>query len=163
LSFGIHGTPSSTCRKFSVSLHHDAASAADDENGANDDNNNNDDDEDKKNDLHKQLDSRVNEIKVENTRASLEKAHTQSFLKRKPRKLPYKDARFWVQANLGCETEEEWHDSVANGHLRTPYIPKQPDRYYTETREWISWDHFLLGIFDHNKPSDLQPKTGVFD
>jgi hypothetical protein len=114
-------------------------------------------------DLHKQLDFRDNEIQVETTRASLEKAHTRSFLKRKPIKLPYTEARLWVQANLGCETEEEWHDSVANGHLRTPYIPKQPERYYTATREWISWDHFLRGCFDNQQPSEVQPWTGVFD
>lgn len=163
LSFGIHhGTrTSSTRRAFSVAeLYASYGGASDDNDG--------DNDEDKNNDLlHKQLDFRVNEIKVEQTRELLEKAHVQSFLKRKPRKLPYKEARIWVQANLGCETEEEWYDAVANGHLRTPYIPKSPKRYYTETREWISWDHFLLGIFDNNKnnkpPCDLQPPTGIFD
>jgi len=39
-------------------------------------------------------------------------------------------------------------DMVANGNLRTPYIPKQPDVYYSEDGTWISWDHFLHGIFE---------------
>jgi hypothetical protein len=47
--------------------------------------------------------------------------------------------------------------------LRTPYIPKQPEKYYTSTREWISWDHFLKGVFDDERPSAVQPQTGVFD
>jgi len=70
-----------------------------------------------------------------------------------------------VQANLGADTEEEFNDLVANGNLRTPYIPKMPEKYYTETKEWISWDHFLRGIFDTNRepPSAIKPPTGAFD
>ena len=113
--------------------------------------------------LHQALDTRLNKIMVEKTRQQLEQAHTQSFLKRRPRKLPYKDARIWVQANLGCDTEEEFMDFVANGNLRTPYIPKQPEQYYTETREWVSWEHFLRGCFDNRKVSSLKPPTGIFD
>eukprot|EP00977_Amphora_coffeiformis_P015379 scaffold4510_cov183-Amphora_coffeaeformis.AAC.64 len=103
--------------------------------------------------LHSALESRVNEIKVEKTRAKLEDAHTKSFLKRRPIKLPYEDARIWVQANLGCDTKEEFYDLVANGNIRSPYIPKKPEQYYTETREWISWSHFLHGCFDNRTPS----------
>ena len=113
--------------------------------------------------LKSALESRVNEIQVEKTRAALEEAHTKSFLKRRPRKLSYQDARVWVQANLGCDTKEEFYDLVANGNLRTPYIPKQPEKYYKETREWVSWDHFLRGCFDNRKPSAVKPSTGVFD
>jgi hypothetical protein len=164
-SFAIHGMHHCSSRYRTCSASSSAAG------GEHENVPNHDDNDD---DLYKQLGLRINEIQVETTRASLEKAHTQSFLKRKPIKLPYKDARRWVQANLGCETEEEWYDSIANGHLRTPYIPKQPERYYTQTREWISWDHFLRGCFDNNKnnnngdggrmpPSEVKPWTGVFD
>lgn len=120
---------------------------------------------------------------VEQTRARLEDDNLQSLLKRKPKKLPYDDARRWVQANLGADTREEFNDLVENGNLRTPYIPKRPEEYYTNTREWISWDHFLRGIFDSNKtknkkndndggddnnpppppPSAVKPTTGIFD
>ena len=100
---------------------------------------------------------------VEQARIALEGQHTQSFLKRRPVKLPYTQARQWVQANWGVRTKEEYDDLVENGNLRTPYIPKQPEQYYTSTREWISWDHFLKGIFDTDQPSAIQPKTGIFD
>lgn len=110
-----------------------------------------------------QLHSRKEQIQVERTRTALEEQHTRSFLKRRPVKLPYPQARKWVQANLGAATREEYEDLVENGNLRTPYIPKQPEKYYTSTREWISWDHFLTGVFDDERPSAVQPQTGVFD
>ena len=108
------------------------------------------------------LAARVDEIQIETTRQQLEDAHTQSFLKRKPVKLPYDHARRWVQLNLGCDTKEEFMDLVANGNVRTPYIPKQPEQYYTATREWVSWEHFLS---DNNsrKVSNIKPPTGIFD
>lgn len=113
--------------------------------------------------FHTQLQSRHEQIRVEKARTALEVQHTQSFLKRRPVKLPYTQARKWVQANLGADTKEEYEDLVANGNLRTPYIPKQPEQYYTSTREWISWDHFLKGVFDDEQPSAIQPQTGIFD
>jgi hypothetical protein len=113
--------------------------------------------------FYRQLQSRQEQIQVEQARSALEEQHTQSFLKRRPVKLPYKQARQWVQANLGADTKEEYEDLVENGNLRTPYIPKQPEQYYTSTREWISWDHFLKGVFDDKEPSAIQPQTGVFD
>lgn len=106
---------------------------------------------------------RAQEIEVEQERGRLEELNQQDFLKRKPRKLPYEVARKWIQANLGANTKEEFLDLVENGNLRTPYIPKRPEEYYTETREWISWDHFLTGIFDDEQPSNIRPLTGVFD
>lgn len=123
---------------------------------------NNDDDIDDQQ-MQRHLKDRHNAIQIEKAREKLESANTQSFLKRKPRKLPYEDARRWVQANLGCDTAEEYDDLVANGNLRTPYIPKRPEEYYTETREWISWEHFLKGCFDEENPSAVKPRTGIFD
>jgi hypothetical protein len=108
-------------------------------------------------------DERRSRRKVEQERDRLEDLNTQAFLKKRVRKLPYEAARKWVQANLGANTKEEFMDLVENGNLRTPYIPKRPDDYYTETREWISWDHFLTGIFDDAQPSAVRPQTGIFD
>jgi hypothetical protein len=51
---------------------------------------------------------------------------------------------------LGPDTKEEFMDMVLNGNLKTPYIPKQPDVYYGEEGTWVSWDHFLHGIFEVN-------------
>ena len=88
----------------------------------------------------KDLSSRAEEIQVDLTRDRLEQANTIDFLKRRPRKLPYEDARRWIQANLGPDSKEEFYDLVENGNLRTPYIPKRPEEYYSRTREWISWE-----------------------
>lgn len=67
----------------------------------------------------------------------------QKALRSKPRKLSYEQAKKWVQANLGVDTQEEFEDLVLNGNLRTPYIPKDPMRYYTDVGTWLGWDDFL--------------------
>ena len=113
--------------------------------------------------LHKELQKRHEKIKVENARNALEEQHTKSFLKRRPIKLPYKEARKWVQANLGVDTKEEFEDFVAMGYIQTPYIPKNPEKYYRYTKEWISWHHFLKGIFDEDNPVGVEPRRGAFD
>ena len=112
-------------------------------------------DEDK--DLYKELRQRHEEIQVEKTRNALEEQHTKSFLRKRPVKLPYEQARKWVQANLGVNTKEEFEDFVSMGYIQTPYIPKNPEQYYLRTREWISWDHFL------NDLAAIEPRRGVFD
>ena len=108
-------------------------------------------------------DDELEQRKLDCTRQTLESAHLQSLLSRKPKKLPYADARRWIQANLGADTREEHDDLVANGNLRTPYIPKNPEEYYTRTREWVSWDHYLHGCFDGQQPSAVGPATGILD
>ena len=89
----------------------------------------------------------LDEIRWRSKKISLEEENTKRFQKRlksRPWKLPYEDARKWVQKNLGVDSKEEFFDLVANGNLRTPYIPKEPEKYYSEKGTWISWDHFLL-------------------
>ena len=90
-----------------------------------------------------------NELAWRTSKVRLEEEENKRFsrmLKSKPYKLPYKDAKIWVQRNLGASTQEEFEDLVLNGNLRTPYIPKDPQRYYTEIRgsPWLGWDDFLL-------------------
>ena len=110
---------------------------------------------------------RNDRILHELVRVKLEKDHKRSFLKSRPWKLPYEDARRWVQANLGADNQADFEDLVENGNLRTPYIPKNPQEYYSTTNDWISWDHFLHGLFDSDSdrepPSGVKPATGVFD
>jgi len=113
--------------------------------------------------LNNEVKRRAETIKLEKERERLEEENFLKRLKSKPRKLPYEQARTWVQANLGVDTPEEFYDLVENGNLRTPYIPKNPQEYYTKTRDWISWDHFLCGIFDNKTPSSIRPQTGIFD
>ena len=93
-------------------------------------------------------------------RVKLEADHTRKFLKSRPRKLKYDEARTWVQRNLGVDTEDEFNDLVENGNLRTPYIPKRPEEYYTQSKEWISWDHFLKDDPDY---PGVKPASGAFD
>ena len=109
--------------------------------------------------------SMLDELSWRAAKLRLEEADQRKFqlrLKRKPIKLSYWEARQWVQYNLGPQTQEEFYDLVANGNLRTPYIPKQPDQYYTNTGDWISWDHFLT--MDPKVAGRIvPPATGRFD
>lgn len=119
-----------------------------------DDENNVDNDEDEKifasnmnidNDIDGQKDI-MSEIAWRAKRIDLEEAKDRAFkkaLKSRPWKLPYDDAKIWVQKNLGAATKEEFNDLVENGNLRTPYIPKNPEKYYSESGTWISWNNFL--------------------
>lgn len=94
----------------------------------------------------------------------LEEEHVQRLIKKKPIKLPYLEARKWVQSNLGAATKEEFNDLVANGNMRSPYLSKNPKVYYTKTGDWISWDHFLTGYFEEQKTGiTITPSTGKFD
>ena len=88
----------------------------------------------------------LSELQWRSKKVSLEEENTERFKKRlkaKPWKLPIEESRKWVYANFGAETKEEFLDLVENGNLRTPYVPKDPERYYSENGTWISWQHFL--------------------
>ena len=74
-----------------------------------------------------------------------EEVSKRSFLKRKPVKLSYEQSQKWIQRNWAIKTKEEFYDLVANGNLRSPYISKNPEEYYSDRGEWISWEHYLLG------------------
>lgn len=75
----------------------------------------------------------------------LEEQNTQRFLKAGPRFLPYDECRKWVQAfGRRWTTQQEWENWISLGEKRNAYIPSRPEEYYTSTREWISWEHFLL-------------------
>jgi hypothetical protein len=111
---------------------------------------NHDDDENENENENNQDNINIkNELAWRTSKVRLEEEENKIFskmLKSKPYKLPYKDAKQWVQRNLGASTQEEFEDLVLNGNLRTPYIPKDPQRYYTEIRgsPWLGWDDFLL-------------------
>jgi hypothetical protein len=130
--------------------------AADNKKGEEDDNNN----------------AILEDLSWRTAKIKLEEQHTQHFLKKRPVKLPYLESRRWVQYNLGPDTQEEFNDLVENGNLRTPYIPKRPEEYYTRTGDWISWEHFLtwdppnvsLGCdLEDGDSSSLSPAKGTFD
>merc|ERR1719223_1135411 len=82
----------------------------------------------------------MDELEWRLVKVKLEEANERAFLKRirsKPWKLPYEEARKWVKGNLGAKTKDEFFDLVANGNLRTPYIPKEPEKYYSEKGTWF--------------------------
>ena len=107
----------------------------------------------------------MDELSWRAAKIQLEEQNAQQFrkrLQRKPIKLPYLEARRWVQYNLGPDTKAEFDDLVNNGNLRTPYIPKSPEQYYTETGDWVSWDHFLT--WDPKVAGrEVPPASGRFD
>jgi len=76
------------------------------------------------------------------TRARLTEEYNRSVRRRKRVFVPYIDACLWARRQ-GFESKEEWDEWVDLGEKRTPYITAYPERYYTETGDWISWDHFL--------------------
>jgi len=88
----------------------------------------------------------MNELSWRTNKILLEEQNDRRFqkvLQSKPWKLPYDVAKEWVKKNLGAETKEEFEDFVLNGNVRTPYIPKDPKRYYTDMGTWLGWEDFL--------------------
>jgi hypothetical protein len=88
----------------------------------------------------------LDELSWRSKKVSLEEADVKRFkknLKSKPWKLPYEESRKWVRANFWVATKEEFLDLVENGNLRTPYVPKDPEKYYSDKGTWVSWNHFL--------------------
>jgi len=59
-------------------------------------------------------------------RARLEREHTLSIIRRKPRFLAYGVARLWAQ-RLGLASQQEWDDWIALGEKRNGYIPSSPE------------------------------------
>ena len=84
-------------------------------------------------------------------KARLEEDYIKRLIRSKPRFLPYKEARNWVQAWGGrWKTEKDWKEWISEGEKRNSYIPARPDEYYTRTGNWISWHHFLVGDDDND-------------
>jgi hypothetical protein len=96
-------------------------------------------------------------VSVQKARQLLEEGYRKQIFGRKPLKLDYRTSRRWIQKNWAPKSKEEFYDLVANGNLRTPYISKQPEQYYGDRGEWISWDHYLLGTDEEDD------ENGIFE
>ena len=96
-------------------------------------------------------------------KAKLEEAHTKSFLKSKPRHLPYDECRKWVTAWHRWDCEEDWKEWIDMGEKRNAYIPARPDEYYGGTGQWISWDHFLGKVGNEKGIDEADKRLGEFD
>ena len=111
--------------------------------------------------LKRELDSRlqnltiIEELDYRVQKLRLEEQNIASFKKAKPRFLPYKECKNWVQAwGRRWESKEEWESWIADGEKRNAYIPSDPEVYYTKTGSWEGWDLFL-GVKEKKKgPSD---------
>ena len=77
-------------------------------------------------------------------RARLTEQYQASFRRRKRIFLPYNDACAWAQA-MAFDCKEDWLAWINRGEKRTPYIPSDPETYYTSTGAWQGWSHFLNG------------------
>mmetsp|Transcript_69702 Transcript_69702/g.194865 ORF Transcript_69702/g.194865 Transcript_69702/m.194865 type:complete len:204 (+) Transcript_69702:60-671(+) len=75
-------------------------------------------------------------------RARLEERYQDSFRRRKRVFLPYVDACLWAR-RMNFGSKEEWEQWIDWGEKRTPYIPSNPEKYYTSVGTWRGWDHFL--------------------
>ena len=75
-------------------------------------------------------------------RARLEEHHNRAIRQRKRRFLPYVDACMWAR-RMGFSSKEEWDEWISLGEKRTPYITRDPQKYYSEMGTWRGWDHFL--------------------
>ena len=77
-------------------------------------------------------------------RARLEAQHSASIRKRKPRWLPFVQARKWSRA-MWFTTEEDWREWIETGEKRNAYIPSRPDEVYASS--WQGWEDFLNGPY----------------
>ncbi|KAJ1447660.1 hypothetical protein M885DRAFT_591249 [Pelagophyceae sp. CCMP2097] len=78
-------------------------------------------------------------------KARLVHDYEKAVLKRRPRYLPFQECRKWVQAMCLWSTAEEWHNWLASGEKRNPYIPNDPAKYYKDSG-WQGWAHFLTEV-----------------
>jgi len=76
-------------------------------------------------------------------RARLTKQWMDQIKRRKPRYMSYKDTSKWVRAMGQWHTEKEWIDWIQRGEKRNPYIPSDPEKYFSDLGEWKGWDDFL--------------------
>ena len=76
-------------------------------------------------------------------RARLSEQWSKSIRTRKPRFLPFRDARQWARAMFMTE-EADWRQWIDDGEKRNPYIPSFPDEVYAD-EGWEGWDDFLNG------------------
>ena len=84
-------------------------------------------------------------------RHRLDAAWSKSIRKRRPRWLPFVEARAWARASSFSE-EEDWRRWVSDGEKRNSYVPSFPDEAYRDSG-WAGWHDFLNGASD----AELKP------
>ena len=76
-------------------------------------------------------------------RARLNEQWSANIKKRRPRFLPFVEARQWARA-MHLETEDDWREWIADGEKRNPYVPSRPDEVYSDSG-WLGFHDFLNG------------------
>ena len=76
-------------------------------------------------------------------RARLNEQWSANIKKRRPRFLPFLEARQWARA-MHMETEDDWREWIADGEKRNPYVPSRPDEVYSDSG-WLGFHDFLNG------------------
>ena len=76
--------------------------------------------------------------------ARLEEDQAKRVRARKTRYGNFASTSNYAQA-LGLSTKQEWLDYLDLGEGWSPYIPRDPEGYYTERGEWLGWSFWLTG------------------
>ena len=72
--------------------------------------------------------------------------HQQSArVRRRAPRYPSFAASSAVAQSLGLSSKEEWEDWLELGEGWSPYLPRDPERYYTERLQWLGWTQWLTG------------------
>lgn len=87
-------------------------------------------------------DASADVLRVRVAKARLQDAYDKSVRRRKPRYLPFDEARKWARA-MWMTNESDWDDWILDGR-RSAYIPSQPEVVYADDG-WNGWQDFLNG------------------
>ena len=77
-------------------------------------------------------------------RARLQHKHEQQIRTRKARYPRFATSSNIVQMQ-GLSTKEEYFEWLEQGEGLSPYVPRDPERYYKERGEWLGWRAWLTG------------------
>ena len=88
------------------------------------------------------MDSLGTDWRVE--RARLVEQHRRGVMRRKPRFANFAQSSAIVQAE-GLSTKQEWEEWLELGEGRSPYVPSDPESFYTQRGEWLGWRCWLTG------------------
>ena len=77
-------------------------------------------------------------------RQRLEGAYLKRLGRRRPRYPPFATSSSIVQAE-GHRTKEDFLEWLQLGEGWSPYVPRDPEGYYSERGEWLGWHVWLTG------------------
>lgn len=77
-------------------------------------------------------------------RARLEERNIERLRRSKPRYGSFAFTSNIVQ-RLGLSNEQEWREWLELGEGWSPYLPRDPERVYTDKGQWLGWRRWLTG------------------